>query len=68
MDTEPALIRRALYDSMTDKVTNQSKLCLIMILNEYDYKESFVVDKEINMVAMFTQMINSVADGDLEFV
>lgn len=67
MDTDPATVRRALYDIMTDKVTNSSKLCLIMTLNEYDYKEAFVVDKEVNMVAMFTQMINSVAEGDIEF-
>lgn len=67
MDTEPALVRRALYESMDSCVTKPSKLCLTMILNEYDYKESFVVDKEINMVAMFTQMINSVVEGDLEY-
>lgn len=68
MDTEPAIVRRALYDMMTPKVTDQSKLCLIMLINEYDYREAFVVDKEINMVAMFTQLIQSVVSGDVEFI
>lgn len=67
MDTEPSIVRRALYEKMTLEISNESKLCLIMTLNEYDYREAFVTDREINSVAMFTQLIKSVIENDIVF-
>ena len=54
-----SLIRRALYDHMNDFITPASQPEMILILNEYDYKESHVVDKEINLIAMLTNIMLS---------
>ena len=60
MDTEPALVRRALYDKMYDVVKGEDIPSLVLLLNEYDFKEASVVDKEINSVAMFTEIMNEI--------
>lgn len=64
LNTDGSLIRRALYNTMYSNIQNNSIPELIMILNEYDYKESFVVDKEINLIAMLTSIMLS---NDIEF-
>lgn len=59
MDNDGAMVRRALYDKMLEHVAAESIPQLILHLADYDYKESFVVDKEINMVAL---IVNLMAD------
>jgi DNA polymerase III delta prime subunit len=59
MDNDGAMVRRALYDKMNDLIAPESIPQLILHLADYDYKESFVVDKEINMVAL---LVNLMAD------
>ncbi len=60
MDTDPSLVRRALYDKMYDVVKDEFIPYVVLILNKYDYQENFVVDKEINMVAMFTEIMKEI--------
>lgn len=57
MDNDGASLRRALYDKVSKKMPNNSIPQLVLILAEYDYKESFVMDREINMVAMLTTIM-----------
>lgn len=57
MDTDPILIRRAFYDKMYDIVQGDYVPYVVLILNKYDYQENFCSDKELNMVAMFTEMM-----------
>lgn len=45
------LIRRAIYDRIKDYVDPESISSMVLMLNQYDARESQVVDKEINMVA-----------------
>lgn len=51
-------IRRALYDHMKDYVLEESLSDLILLLNQYDYKEAHVVDKEINFVAFLVEVMS----------
>ena len=60
LGNDGALMRRSLYDSMINNIEPPSIPQLILTLNEYDYKESFVVDKEINTVAMFIEIMRDV--------
>ena len=57
MDTNPVTVRRALYDKMYEIVADDYIPYCVLILNKYDYQESFCMDKEINMVCMFTEMM-----------
>lgn len=59
-DTEPSLVRRALYNRMYDFIEPSDIPTLVILLNEYDYKEGFVTDVEINTVALFTQIMKEV--------
>ena len=45
------LIRRAIYDKIKDYVDSESISSMVLMLNQYDARESQVIDKEINMVA-----------------
>ena len=59
-DLSMASVTRKLYDCMYDVVDSQSIPQLVIDLADYQYKDSFVADKEINMVAMLTTvMMNS---------
>lgn len=60
MDNDGAMLRRALYDGMLAYVVPDSIPQLILHLAEYDYRESFVVDKEINSVALFVNLMADV--------
>lgn len=60
MDNDGAMLRRALYDSMLLYVVPDSIPQLILHLAEYDYRESFVVDKEVNSVALFVNLMADV--------
>lgn len=56
--TETTGFIRRLYDYLLPKLNNNNLPQLVIILAEYDYKAAFVVDQEINMVAMLTQIMS----------
>ena len=60
IDTDAAAIFRGLYDSMYDKVTPQSIPQLVLILADYQYKNAFVADHELNVVACLTEVMANV--------
>ena len=60
IDTEPAAMFRKLYDNMNDFVEPQSIPQLVLILADYQYKNSFVADQELNMVACLTEVMAGV--------
>lgn len=60
MDTEPAAIFRKIYDSMNERVEDKSIPQLVLILADYQYKNAFVADHELNLVACFTEIMSGV--------
>ena len=60
MDVEPQAIIRQLYDNINESVAPQSVPQLVLILAEYQYKNAFVADHELNMVAMMTEIMAQV--------
>jgi DNA polymerase III delta prime subunit len=60
IDVEPAALFRKIYDSMTDYVQPQSIPQLVLILADYQYKNSFVADHELNFVACMTEVMAGV--------
>ena len=60
MDVEPASIFRAIYDVMYDHVQPQSIPQLVLILADYQYKNAFVADHELNLVACMTEIMAQV--------
>ena len=57
IDVEPASMFRKIYDSMNDYVEPASIPQLVLILADYQYKNSFVADHELNMVACLTEVM-----------
>jgi DNA polymerase III delta prime subunit len=60
IDTDPSAIFRSLYDRMSDKVKPSSIPQLVLILADYQYKNSFVADHELNTVACLTEVMAQV--------
>lgn len=60
IDVESASIFRKLYDNMSEHVKPQSIPAIILILAEYQYKDAFVADKELNVVACMVEIMSSV--------
>tara|TARA_B100001057_G_C22545026_1_gene831179 strand:- start:282 stop:734 length:453 start_codon:yes stop_codon:yes gene_type:complete len=60
IDVEPASMFRKIYDSMNDYVEPASIPQLVLILADYQYKNSFVADHELNMVACMTEVMAGV--------
>lgn len=60
MDSEPASIYRKIYDRMGDYVEPRSIPQLVLILADYQYKNSFVADHEINTVACLTEIMGGI--------
>ena len=60
IDIEPAAMFRKIYDSANEYVDPQSIPQLILILADYQYKDSFVADHELNMVACLTEIMAGV--------
>lgn len=60
MDVEPASIFRGIYDAMSEYVQPQSIPQLVLILADYQYKNSFVADHELNLVACMTEIMANV--------
>ena len=57
IDTEPQAIFRAVYDKMADHVQPQSIPHVVLILADYQYKNAFVADHEMNVVACMTEIM-----------
>ena len=60
IDVEPASIFRGIYDRMYDHVAPNSIPQLILILADYQYKNAFVADHELNLVACLTETMANV--------
>ena len=60
IDTEPQAIFRKIYDTMTDNVAPQSIPQVVLILADYQYKNAFVADHELNVVACMTELMANV--------
>ena len=60
IDTEPQAIFRKLYDSMNEYIVPQSIPQLVLILADYQYKNAFVADHELNVVACMTEVMANV--------
>ena len=57
IDTEPQAIFRAIYDKMADHLQPQSIPQVVLILADYQYKNAFVADHEMNVVACMTEIM-----------
>ena len=63
VDRDGPGVRRHIFNLLEDTVKPQSMPGVILTLAEYDYKESFVVDKEINTLAM---LLTIAADAEFK--
>lgn len=57
IDTEPHAIFRKIYDNLNDHLQPQSIPQVILILADYQYKNAFVADHELNVVACMTEVM-----------
>ena len=60
IDTDATAIFRSIYDRMSEKVAPQSIPQLVLILGDYQYKNAFVTDHELNVVACLTEVMSDV--------
>ncbi len=60
IDQDTPVIIRKLYNTMSSYVKPQSIPTIVLILSEYQYKDAWVADKELNMVACLTEVMSSV--------
>ena len=60
MDVEATAIFRGIYDRMYDFLKPQSIPQLVLILADYQYKQAFVADHELNIVACMTEIMANV--------
>lgn len=59
MDTEPHAIFRKIYDNMSEYLKPNSIPQVVLILADYQYKNAFVADHELNVVACMTEIMAS---------
>lgn len=60
IDTDASAIFRAIYDRAVEKIAPQSIPQLVLILADYQYKNAFVADHELNVVACLTEVMANV--------
>tara|TARA_B110001454_G_scaffold113763_1_gene106538 strand:- start:678 stop:1613 length:936 start_codon:yes stop_codon:yes gene_type:complete len=60
MDVESTKLFRMVYDNMIDYVMPNSIPQLVLILADYSYKDSFVADHELNVVACMTEIMSQI--------
>jgi DNA polymerase III delta prime subunit len=60
MDMDASAIFRGLYDGSTQYIKPQSIPQLVLILADYQYKQAFVADHELNVVACLTEIMANV--------
>jgi len=59
-DLEPTAIFRKIFDNMVEYAKPASVPQIVLILADYQYKEAFVADHEINLVACMTELMANV--------
>ena len=60
IDVDASSIFRGVYDGMNGLVQPQSIPQLVLILADYQYKNAFVADHELNVVACMTEIMANV--------
>lgn len=60
IDTDASAIFRGLYDNMATNVQPHCIPQLVLILADYQYKNAFVADHELNVVACMTEIMANV--------
>jgi DNA polymerase III delta prime subunit len=60
IDVESAKLFRMVYDNMSEYVEPSSIPQLVLILADYSYKDSFVADHELNVVACMTEIMSGI--------
>jgi len=60
IDTDTSVIFRSIYDRMYDAVKSEDIPQLVLILADYQYKDAFVADHELNTVACLTEIMANV--------
>jgi hypothetical protein len=60
MDIDTVAIFRGIYDNMYEHVNPNSIPQLVLILADYQYKDAFVADHELNTVACMTEIMANV--------
>jgi DNA polymerase III delta prime subunit len=60
IDTDAVAIFRAIYDRALAKVKPESLPQLILILADYQYKNAFAADHELNVVACMTEVMANI--------
>ena len=58
-DLEPTAIFRKIFDNMVEFAKPASVPQIVLIIADYQYKEAFVADHEINLVACMTELMAS---------
>ena len=59
-DSDPSRIFRLIYDNASTHVKPQSVPQLVLLIADYQYKQAFVQDQEINLVAFLTEVMAEV--------
>ena len=57
LDTDPIALYRKIYDNMGEYIIPKSIPSVVLILADYQYKDSFVADHELNLVACLTEIM-----------
>ena len=57
IDTDPIAIYRQIYDQMHNFLQPQSIPQVVLLIADYQYKQAFVQDAEINLVAFLTEVM-----------
>jgi DNA polymerase III delta prime subunit len=60
IDTDASAIFRSIYDRMYENIKPQSIPQVVLILADYQYKNAFVADHELNVVACMTEIMANV--------
>ena len=60
IDTDASYIFRGIYDNMNEHISPQGIPQVILILADYQYKNAFVADHELNVVACLTEIMANV--------
>jgi hypothetical protein len=60
VDVDASSIFRGLYDKMNDRIVPASIPQTVLILADYQYKNAFVADHELNVVACMTEIMANV--------
>ena len=56
LDNDPHILYRKIYDVLLTKIEPTSVPDMVLVIADYVYKSSFVVDQEINLLACLTEL------------